>query len=39
MNTYTKNELEEAILIVSSTISICEKVHDKNNLHFKIIDN
>lgn len=29
MNTYTKNELEEALLIVSSTISRCEKAQSK----------
>ena len=29
MNTYTKNELEETLLIVSSTISRCEKARPK----------
>ncbi|MCX7745267.1 MAG: hypothetical protein N2645_00025 [Clostridia bacterium] len=29
MNTYTKNELEEALLIVSSTINRCEKTQPK----------
>ena len=29
MNIYTKNELEEALLIVSSTITNCEKTQPK----------
>lgn len=29
MNIYTKNELEYALLIVSSTISKCEKIQPK----------